>query len=82
MAETAIDGGRLIDGTGADPVDDSLVHVQVGVIHYAGPKAGGEGGGAGRSAARAHWACGGTTRLTRDAARSRSRRSSPAPRQT
>ena len=44
MAETAIDGGRLIDGTGADPVDDSLAHVQVGVIHYAGPKAGGEGG--------------------------------------
>ena len=43
MAETAIVGGRLIDGTGADPVDDSLVHVQDGVIHYAGPKAGGKG---------------------------------------
>jgi hypothetical protein len=33
MAETTIVGGRLIDGTGADPVDDSLVLVEDGVIH-------------------------------------------------
>ncbi len=42
MAETAIVGGRLIDGTGADPVDDGLVIVDDGVIRYAGPKAGGK----------------------------------------
>ena len=41
MAETAIVGGRLIDGTGADPIDDGLVIVDDGVIRYAGPKSGG-----------------------------------------
>ena len=41
MAETAIVGGRLIDGTGADPIDDGLVIVDDGVILYAGPKSGG-----------------------------------------
>jgi imidazolonepropionase-like amidohydrolase len=31
-------GGRMIDGTGADPVDDAAVVVSGGRIHYAGPR--------------------------------------------
>ena len=37
MARYAIVGGRLVDGTGALPVDDSLVLVDGDVIAYAGP---------------------------------------------
>ena len=36
----AIAGGRLIDGTGADPVADALVLIEDGRIAYAGPASG------------------------------------------
>ena len=34
----ALVGGRLIDGTGADPVDDAAVVIKGGRILYAGPR--------------------------------------------
>ena len=37
---TAIVGGRLIDGTGADPLDDGLVLIGDDRIDYAGPRSG------------------------------------------
>lgn len=39
-AATAITGGRLIDGTGAEPVDDGLVLIEGAHIAYAGPRQG------------------------------------------
>ena len=42
MGKFAFAGGRLVDGTGAAPVDDSLVLVDGQKIAYAGPRAGAE----------------------------------------
>jgi imidazolonepropionase-like amidohydrolase len=38
----AFTGGRLIDGTGADPVDDAAVVIEGERIRYAGPRGGAE----------------------------------------
>lgn len=38
MGKYAFVGGRLVDGTGAAPVDDSLVLVDDKKIAYAGPR--------------------------------------------
>ena len=38
MSKVAFVGGLLIDGTGAEPVKDSLVLVEDKKIVYAGPK--------------------------------------------
>ena len=38
MAKTAFVGALLIDGTGAEPVKDSLVLVSDRKIEYAGPR--------------------------------------------
>ena len=34
---TVITHGRLVDGHGNTPVDDAVVHIQDGLITYAGP---------------------------------------------
>lgn len=37
-SDLRITGARLIDGTGADPVDNATVHIADGIVTYAGPE--------------------------------------------